>query len=369
MIKILLIGLGQCGNRILDAVNKASFPTSFGETLVRYYSRQKFPSPVETIAINTAINDLKEMRYTKAKDRVHIPHLHGVGANRNIGKQVFIEHLDLIMREIESRGEFDVAFIITSTSGGTGSSFAPMLVRELKKHHNYKRMGLYGVVVLPFREEGSIYLQNTLFCIREVVESGIDGIILVDNQFLKQAGGDIKSAYDNINNMVARRLLFLFEALNSEMMMVTDLGDFKTVMEGGTGLATIGYCRGDNKTPIRSTIQASLSPKGLLFASNPFEDAARAMIIIQGEKKHLNIDDITKEVEGLANRIGHVFKGIMVKKGSPKVLSIISLEKAPELDKFYIKAVDAIHKERDRKERLKEKEEIFPESEGLEPYY
>jgi cell division GTPase FtsZ len=369
MIKILLIGLGQCGNRILDAVNKASFPTSFGETLVRYYSRQKFPSPVETLAINTAINDLKEMRYTKAKDRLHIPHLHGVGANRNIGKQVFLEHRDLILREISDRGEFDVAFLITSASGGTGSSFAPLLVNELKKHHNYKRMGVYSVVVLPFREEGTIYLQNSLFCLRELIESGIDGIILVDNQFLKQIGGDIKSAYDGINEMVAQRLLFLFEALNSEMMMVTDLGDFKTVMAGGTGLATIGYSVGDKKTPIRNTIQASLSPRGLLFAANPFEDAARAMIVIQGERKYLNIDDITREVERLASRIGHVFKGIMVKKGQFRVLSVISLEKAPELDRFYIMAVDAIHKERERKQRLKEKTEVFPETNDLQPYY
>ena len=273
------------------------------------------------------------------------------------------------MREIGSRGEFDVAFIITSASGGTGSSFAPLLVRELKKHHNYKRMGLYGLVILPFREEGSIYLQNTLFCIRELVESGIDGIILADNQFLKQAGGDIKTAFDNINNMVAQRLLFLFEALNSEMMMVTDLGDFKTVMGGGTGLATMGYSIGNKKTPIRTTIRASLSPRGLLFEANPSEHAARAMIVIQGEKKQLNIDDITKEIEGLASRIGQVFKGIMVKRGNPRVLSIISLEKAPELDNFYMMAVDAIHKERDRKERLKDKENIFPEAEGLEPYY
>ena len=44
--------------------------------------------------------------------------------------------------------------------------------------------------------------------------------------------------------MIAERLLFLLDALDSEMMMVTDLGDFKTVMSGGAGLATIGFFQG-----------------------------------------------------------------------------------------------------------------------------
>jgi len=34
------------------------------------------------------------------------------------------------------------------------------------------------------------------------------------------------------------------------MMMVTDLGDFKTVMSGGSKLATMGFGKGDKNTPI-----------------------------------------------------------------------------------------------------------------------
>ena len=111
MLNILVIGNGQCGNRILDSVNKHAFGGGKSGKLVKFYSKQKFKSNVQTIAFNTAVNDLKEMKFTKAKDRVHIPHLHGVGANRNIGKKVFEEKKEMIMRQIEEKGSFDIAFL------------------------------------------------------------------------------------------------------------------------------------------------------------------------------------------------------------------------------------------------------------------
>lgn len=368
MLNILIVGNGQCGNRILDAINREAFGKK--SRLAKFYSQQKYKSNVQTIAINTAVNDLKEMKFTKAKDRIHIPHLHGVGANRNVGKHVFEDNKTHIMRRIEERGNFDVCFVITSASGGTGSSFTPMLVKELKERHDYP---VYAVVVLPFREEGTLYLQNAAFCLRDIRESGADGIILADNQFLKQMGGNVESAYNGINDMVARRLLFLLDSLDSEMMMVTDLGDFKTVMNGGAGLATIGFYEADTDMPVRSAIQKALSPSGLLFSSDVYKEASRAMVIIRGDKERLSIDEISTEVEKLSSAVGHVFKGIVVRSGElPQVLAVLTLESASELESLYSIAVDAIKQERDKKERVasvKEVDRAFSQIDGMDPSY
>jgi len=367
MLNVLIVGVGQCGNRILDSINREAFG---GGKFSKYYSRQKFPSRVETIAINTAINDLKELRNTKAKDRIHIPNLHGLGANRLLGKQCFIDNKDVVLRNISERGDFDVAFVISSSSGGTGSSFSPPLIKELKNRYDYP---VYSIMVLPFREEGTIYLQNSAFCLKEMRDSGTDGIILADNQFLKNVGGDIQTAYDGINKMVAERVLFLLEALDSEMMMVTDLGDFKTVMGGGAGFATIGFAKGDGKTPIKNVIHDSLSPSGLLFSSNVYEEGSRAMIILRGDRKYLNIDDISGEIEKLSSHIGHVFKGVIIRNGeTPKVLSVLTLETTSELENLYTLAVEAIHMERDKRDRMairKEANATFSKIDGLEPEY
>ncbi|CAD7768986.1 Tubulin-like protein CetZ [Candidatus Methanoperedenaceae archaeon GB37] len=365
MLNILLLGIGQCGNRILDAINHLSLG---GGRFSKYYSQQQYVSNVQTIAINTALNDLKELKHTRAKDRVHIPYLHGVGANRNIGKQCFIENRDMILRTIEERGNFDVAFVITSASGGTGSSFTPLLVKELKERYSFP---IYSIIVLPFREEGTLYMQNAAFCLQELRETSVDGVILVDNQFLKQAGKDIKTAYDSINRMVADRFLFLIRALDSEMMMVTDLGDFNTLMASGARLATFGFAKGGKNQSIKDVIKESMSPRGLLFSTQPYEEAVRAMIIIQGDKKYLDINEITSEVETLSSNVGHVFKGVLIRnREEPQVLTIFSLSASEELDKFYLEAIEAIKKEKEQKERTKSQKEVANDLfKGIEPEY
>ena len=365
MLNILIIGVGQCGNRILDSINKEAFG---GSSLAKYYGTQKFKSHVETIAINTAVNDLKELKHTKAKDRIQVPHLHGVGANRNVGKKTFEENKELLLRIIEERGDFDVAFVMASSSGGTGSSFAPLLINAMKERYKYN---VYGIIVLPFREEGSIYLQNSIFCVKEIMDGNCDGTILVDNQYLKHLGKDIKNAYDEINSTVAKRFLFLLKALDSEMMMVTDLGDFKTVMSGGTKLATMGFGIGDKNMPVKSVIQHSISHAGLLFKLDPYKESNRAMIIIEGDQKYLNINDITSEVEKLSEQIGQIFKGILLRDGQmPRVLTLLSIRSSSELDRLFEIGIDAVHKEREKKEQTQGlNQEIKSRLEGLEPQY
>lgn len=365
MLNVLVIGVGQCGNRILDAINREAFG---GGVLSKYYGSQKFTSHVETLAINTALNDLKELRFTKAKDRIHVPYLHGVGANRTIGKQCFEDNKELLLRTIEERGDFDVAFVIASASGGTGSSFAPLLIEAMKQRYKYN---IYGIIVLPFREEGSIYLQNSIFCLKELMGGSSDGNIVADNQFLKHLGKDIKSAYDGINNTIAQRFLFLLKSLDSEMMMVTDLGDFKTLMSGGSKLATMGFGEGNKNMPVKAVIKHSISHAGLLFELDPYKEANRAMMIIEGDKKYLNINDITSEVEKLSSEIGHIFKGVLLRNGEmPKVLTILSISTSAEISKLFNMGIDAVHKEREKKEQIAEMNKgINQRLEGLEPQY
>jgi cell division GTPase FtsZ len=369
MLNVLILGVGQCGNRILDAINKEAFGGGTAANLAKYYLRPKFPSRVETLAINTAINDLKELRFTAAKDRLHVPNLHGVGANRNVGKQAFMDNRDVIMGEIEKRGDFDIAFVITSTSGGTGSSFTPLLINELKRQ--YRDITVVTVAILPAREEGSIYLQNAAFSMRELMEVDAEGIILADNQYMKRFSGDIASAYDKINGMIAKRLLFLIESLDSEMLSVTDLGDFKTVMNGGLRIGTMGFYQADSKNlSIRDAIENSLKPVNLLYPANVADDAARAMIIIQGSREHLDVDEITKEVERLTASAGHVFKGIVVKKGNPKVLSVFTVASAPELESIYAQAARGMQDEKEKRCRArKQLDDAFAHIEDLEEIY
>ena len=369
MLNILILGLGQCGNRILDSINHEAFAGD--SAFAKYYSHQKFPTSVKTIAINTAINDLKGLRYTLAADRLHVPHLHGVGANRNIGKKMFEDNKEMILGEIDKRGSFDLIFVLTSTAGGSGSSFAPLLVRELNQSYN---VPIVCIAVLPFRDEGTISLQNTAFCLRELVEAKPTGILLVDNQYLKKYAGDIESAFDKINTTTAKRILFLLEALNSEMLMVTDLGDLKTVMGGGVGIGTMGYYESTNGSTVKSSILGSFKPSGLLFPANVYDEGARAMLIVKGDKSYLDLDMINKTVDDLSMEVGQVFKGVLVKKGRSrgrsKVLSLFTLNSVPELEKIYSRAASSIQVEIEKRDTSrKQLNDAFAHIEDLDPIY
>lgn len=362
MLDVLMVGVGQAGGRILDQVNKQAFGRS--SKLGRYVSKQHWPSNVETIAINTAVNDLKELRFTKAKDRVHIPHLHGVGADRNEGKKTFRESERVVMDAIEKRGNFDVGFIFTSVGGGTGSSFSPLLADKLKYLYD---MPIYAFVVLPFREEGSIYMQNSAFCLRELRESSVDSMVLVDNAYLGSAGDNIKAAYDGINKEVAKRVLFLMNALDSEMLMVTDLGDFMTTMRGGDKIATMGFAESAGDGAISNTIKRSISRAGLLFPADAYEEAARAMLVIRGDRDVLNLSKIKEELDNLSSHVGQVFKGVVVEEDAPpQVLSVLSLSDSEELDRLYDRAVEAIEQEKERRES---ESTTFSRLDGMEPEY
>jgi cell division GTPase FtsZ len=94
------------------------------------------------------------------------------------------------------------------------------------------------------------------------------------------------------------------------------------------------------------------------------------MIIIQGSREHLDVDEITKEVEKLSARAGHVFKGIVVKKGRPKVLSVFTLASAPELEAIYAQAARAMQDEKEKRTRArKQLDDAFAHIEDLEEIY
>ena len=92
------------------------------------------------------------------------------------------------------------------------------------------------------------------------------------------------------------------------------------------------------------------------------------MIVIKGDRKYLSIDEISTEIEKLSGAVGHVFKGIVVCEGEyPQVLSLLTLESAHELEKLYNVAVQAIHYEKAKKQRVEEGNELkkpFPRLKG-----
>ncbi len=133
----------------------------------------------------------------------------------------------------------------------------------------------------------------------------------------------------------------------------------------------MGYGAGDKNLPVKAVIKHSLSHAGLLFELDPYKEATRAMIIIEGDKKYLDINDITNEVEKLSKEIGQIFKGVLLHPGAnPRVLSVLSIGASAELENLFNIGIEALHMERDKKEMVaRQNVNIAQKLEGLEPLY
>jgi hypothetical protein len=69
-------------------------------------------------------------------------------------------------------------------------------------------------------------------------------------------------------------------------------------------------------------------------------------------------------------QIGKVFKGIVIKKGRHKVLTVFTLAKLPDLELLYAQAAQAIQDEKGRKTRAKKQlDDAFAYIEDLEEVY
>jgi hypothetical protein len=129
-------------------------------------------------------------------------------------------------------------------------------------NQNARRHGFYSRNLTP--EEAQIFEEL----------SGVRGL-----------GRGIAILSNKINTMIAQRILFLIESLDSEMLSVTDLGDFKTVMSGGLRMGTMGFYQADRKNPsVRSAIQNSLKPSSLLYPANVY--AGNKSTVIVGVVNH-----------------------------------------------------------------------------------
>lgn len=366
MLRFLVIGAGQCGNRIVDTLMREGYGKG---RLARLLSSKERSGNLDTLAINTSKNDLMELTHLRDEEKLQVTDAHGMGANRQYGKESFEASREAVTEKLGEYKDHDAAFIVTSAGGGTGSGFAPGLVELLK---NMEDMPVLPFVVLPFRSESEIFIQNAGFALKDLRSTRADSVILASNDYIRRMRGEenLYDAYQTINDTVAHRLLFLMNTLSSEMMISADLGDLMTTLETGSGFSTMGFARGSGHEPIKEIIARAWDEEGLLFDCDPKTEAARALFLAQGPKDRLEVDSILDAITDFGDEIGDVFKGVRVAEGGPaEVLSLFSLRSSETLEEVIEEASEVLAKRRKRmEESADEKDELDERFEGVDDY-
>ncbi len=201
-MKLIVIGLGQCGGRIAD---------EFARLNGKARSRRGTDIVTAAYAVNTDVADLSGLRRIKPdyQHRILIGGRktggHGVGKINELGAEVAKEDADKVIDSIRNTrriSEADAYLLIAGAAGGTGSGAIPVMTQQIKERFIDKPV--YNILVLPFEheeqtEERTIY--NAATCLKSSYLVA-DAIILVDNQ--RYIGKEsIGSNLAKINTLIA----------------------------------------------------------------------------------------------------------------------------------------------------------------------
>ena len=242
-MKLVVIGLGQCGGRIAD---------EFARLNRKAQSQRGIEVITGVYAVNTDIADLSGLRRVKPdyQHRILIGGRktggHGVGKINEVAAELARADTDKIIDAIRSTKRFfesDAFLLIASSGGGTGSGAISVLVQSLKER--YPDKPVYCLIVLPFEheektEERTTY--NTGVCLKSV-SAVADSIILVDNQRYVKKDTSLANNMDRINELIVAPFYNLLCAGEEKKhkhigAKLLDAGD---IIQTLTGWTVIGF--------------------------------------------------------------------------------------------------------------------------------
>lgn len=218
--KITWIGLGQAGGNIAQIAE------------VKYnYS---------TICINTSKEDLSSLKNIKYPIWIE----NGIGAakDRKSVIRLMSESIDDVVNKIDNLVTGDIAVVVFSGAGGTGSGSSGFICRYLVGQGKI----VVPVVVLPSDDESAKSHANTYDCLAELSSiDGIGGTFLLDNE----------NAEDkfSINNKFVADIDALLTVNHSSQYGNMDESEIRTLLSC-PGISVISRCS-KNKSTAQDIIQ------------------------------------------------------------------------------------------------------------------
>jgi len=270
-MKLSLFGVGDAGTRLVDELLQAEVETgrnftdgnvlafntaaeAFGETDALPEERQILIGDTHS-AVNQYVEldaDGPDTDAASATTRDNSP---GVAGDPELGAEVADDELPEIRRALDlvDDTEVDAAMVVAGFGGGTGCGVGSVLVEELKSIYE---IPVYVLGALPAAEESDERAHTAARAVRTFVPLA-DAVLPIDNESWARSTQPLAEQYDEINEMVATRVLSLFAAGESDPATVSEMridpADVMRTLDVG-GLSSIGH----------ATIEVDTSDEGLL---------------------------------------------------------------------------------------------------------
>jgi cell division GTPase FtsZ len=315
-VKLLVIGLGQCGGRIAD---------EFARLGIRARTERRLNIITGVFAVNTDVADLSGL-YSIRPDYQHRVLIggnktvgHGVGKINELGAEIAREDGDKLIDALRDTPQFeetDAFLLIAGAAGGTGSGAIAAITQRLKERYSEKP--LYNLVVLPFQHEEETEgrtIYNSATCLKSAYLVA-DAVILVDNQRYISKNYSIRGNLAKINALIAEpfyNVLCAGEETKPEFIgsRILDAGD---IIQTLTGWTVIGYSRvtkGHRKSPFDFRDKMAEGQKGIQLINNAVSelslrcnpaDAGRGLYLISAQHKDMSMN-LVKDIGTHLRRI------------------------------------------------------------------
>ena len=376
-MKLVVVGLGQCGGRIAD---------EFARLNSRARSRRGMTIVTGCFAVNTDAADLSGLNSISNDHRHRIligsrkTGGHGVGKINELGAEIAREDADKIIDAIRTTKKFfetDAFLLIAGSAGGTGSGAIPIVTQHLKERYIDKP--IWNLVILPFEHEETTE-ERTIFNVATCLKtcySIADAVFLVDNQRYVRKDSSLQTNLSKINSMITEpfyNMLCAGEEKKSKYIgaKLLDAGD---IIQTVVGWTVIGY--GKTQAPLFKLpieLRSDFRKKGqeiqkgiqamdeaiseLSLKCNP-ADSRRALYLVSGPAKEMNMD-MVKEI---GDYMRDIAPEAIIRNGDyPRERGIVDvtvlLSELSDVEKvrdYYLKSTDLIPEFKKRQEETEDK--------------
>lgn len=307
MLKYGFIGIGQVGGLFADASKEIGYPS---------------------LAINTANVDLSILSKLEKQEKIHCIGYGGAGKDRNIGKEAFVTHADMLREKIAQQvKECQVVFPVFAAGGGTGSGMGPLLIQCLTEWFQDKVIS--PIIFLPDKSESPRSKMNALECFSEIsMIEDIGATFIIDNQKVMELNRSftLKVKHATARNELLMHLHYLNQMTEkaSSVSNLDEMDLLTTLSERGAAiLSGITLEESDAKYPAKISERLLKAIEFSMFAKTNTQGVSKAALLMELEPK------MTADLKGevIFQEIGmplEIFTGIYETPDRSKIYTCLS---------------------------------------------
>ena len=338
-MKVVLIGLGQAGGKITQALATHDYELGLGAVQ-------------DAMAVNTAKADLRSLDIDTmliGQDRVKG---HGVGGDNELGAEIMQSESEEVLSGLDSRvtSQAEAIVLVAGLGGGTGSGGAPVLAKELKRIYD---IPVYVVGVLPGRGEGAIYQANAGRSLKTVAREA-DATLLIDNDAWRSSEESVGEGFESINDEIAQRVGLLLasgEVVEGVGESVVDSSEIINTLRSG-GIAALGYASAEASTDGSDNVNTitSLTRNALLTGTSlpSAVKAETALLVIAGEPSRISRKGVERARRWVEDETGSLeVRGGDFPLETDRLAALVLLggvERSERIQQFMDRAAEAAEK-------------------------